>query len=175
MSCFNVSNGCLTQASIYYLCGCMGCCVAAVCVFPINDGCLIGDYINIFGQSCSCRDGWPCRVYLSFSKGHLSLSFYLSFSLSLSGLLFWVSSGFCHGQSPCWRHYLYLLYINIFNGSPCCAFGRTASALVCSRSRLNPYQTEQNLVWYKLYHELSRWYYIQYMDLLIKRSWCIPT
>lgn len=32
--------------------------------------------VVVGGWSCSSRDGWPCRVYLSFSKGHLSL--YLS-------------------------------------------------------------------------------------------------
>lgn len=94
-------------------------------------------FLVVGGRSCSCRDGWPCRVYLSFSKGHLSLSLYLSLALYFGSTL--VSATDRRSQHV----------VNIFNGS--------ASAAVCSRSQLNPRQTEKNLVWYKLYHELSRW------------------
>lgn len=76
--------------------------------------------LAVGGWVCSCRDGWPCRVYLSFSKGHLSL--YLSLSVSLA---------LCSGSvqvSATDREHL----VHHVNGYV------TLTCTVCSRSWLNP-------------------------------------
>lgn len=84
-----------------------------------------------FGQSCSCRDGWPCRVYLSFSKGHLSLSLSIYLSLALwpfiLGQLWHLLQTDNIRTSVNQKH---VCIVNIFNGLPLPGFWLNSVSLL---------------------------------------------